>query len=584
MSKWLWWLAAKMTGPSRPARCSSPRTSSDRNSRMGGRIHDGRLTRRAARAGSDRLQDGNTNGFGRRRLGRLARLERRDEGVEIRDGRGGAEPRFVDRHFERVLDGDHQLDPLERAEAELVDGGVGRDRTPGSESLQKPRDATPLARAVLRRAARRATGAARVASASSFPRSAAALPRSTGRRRGSSDGPAAAGSPAARSASRSTPASATRTACTRSAELPVPATGAPTTADSRTPGIAFSTRSTSSGKTLSPSGVTIISFLRPRMCSRPSASSSPMSPVWNQPSVNACAGLLGRVEVAAGDVLTATRISPSSAIRISTPCNRFADRPCGAVQGMVQRDDGRRFGEAVALDHEKSEAAPERFQLRIEWRGADDERPELEAEHPVHAAIPPPPRGGMHPRLVPRIADRSQRRIPGDHVVAQHLEHLRHADHDRDAPGADLPDDVGRGQAAREDHHAGQHRRDERRHRLAEHVAERQQVQKTDRRERSRVPAVLRDLALDRDDVREDVPVGEDHPFRFRGRAGREDDLDDVVGIARDGGSAAPRRVRRSRIGHTGRDVSIAGTVSPMTIALASTMPAIRWTSSAGDR
>jgi hypothetical protein len=39
---------------------------------------------------------------------------------------------------------------------------------------------------------------------------------------------------------------------------------APTTAASRTPGTrSSSTRSTSSGKTFSPSGVTIISFLRP---------------------------------------------------------------------------------------------------------------------------------------------------------------------------------------------------------------------------------------------------------------------------------------------------------------------------------
>ena len=45
---------------------------------------------------------------------------------------------------------------------------------------------------------------------------------------------------------------------------------APTTAESRTPGSWFSTRSTSSGKTFSPSGVTIISFFRPRMKSWPS--------------------------------------------------------------------------------------------------------------------------------------------------------------------------------------------------------------------------------------------------------------------------------------------------------------------------
>jgi hypothetical protein len=55
----------------------------------------------------------------------------------------------------------------------------------------------------------------------------------------------------------------TTIAWTRSAEPP--ATGAPTTAESRTPGCSLSARSTSSGKTFSPSGVTIISFLRPRM-------------------------------------------------------------------------------------------------------------------------------------------------------------------------------------------------------------------------------------------------------------------------------------------------------------------------------
>ena len=58
------------------------------------------------------------------------------------------------------------------------------------------------------------------------------------------------------------PASTTM-ACTRSADPP--ATGAPTTAESRTPGWSLIAFSTSSGKTFRPSGVTIISFLRPRM-------------------------------------------------------------------------------------------------------------------------------------------------------------------------------------------------------------------------------------------------------------------------------------------------------------------------------
>jgi hypothetical protein len=61
-------------------------------------------------------------------------------------------------------------------------------------------------------------------------------------------------------------------------------------------------------------------------------------------------------------------------------------------------------------------------------------------------------------------------------------------------------------------------------------VTERKEVQKPDRQERLRIPPVFRHLAFDGDDVREDVPVREDHAFRFRGGAGGEDDLGDGGG------------------------------------------------------
>ena len=92
----------------------------------------------------------------------------------------------------------------------------------------------------------------------------------------------------------------------------------------------------------------------------------------------------------------------------------------------------------------------------------------------------------------------SARPLPGrdaDDVIAQHLEDLRHAHEHRDPPRPDLPDDVVGRVAAREDDHAGQHRRHEGRHRLPEHVAERQQVQEPDRQER---PRVLRYFAISR--------------------------------------------------------------------------------------
>ena len=84
-----------------------------------------------------------------------------------------------------------------------------------------------------------------------------------------------------------------------------------------------------------------------------------------------------------------------------------------------------------------------------------------------------------------------------------------------------------------------QHRRDERRHRLAEHVAERQQVQEAQREERPAPLAVLQDLAFDRHDVRQHVAVGDDDALGLGGRAGGEDDLGDVV--------AADRHSRRRR-------------------------------------
>ncbi len=77
-------------------------------------------------------------------------------------------------------------------------------------------------------------------------------------------------------------------------------------------------------------------------------------------------------------------------------------------------------------------------------------------------------------------------------------------------------------------------------HRLAEHVAERQEVQKANRRKWPAPLAVLHDFAFDRHDVREDVAVGDDDAFGLGRRAGREDDLRHVV---------APTAERQARPG-----------------------------------
>ena len=156
---------------------------------------------------------------------------------------------------------------------------------------------------------------------------------------------------------------------------------------------------------------------------------------------------------------------------------------------MIERDDRRGLGEAVALNDDESELAPERFELGVERRRADDERPELPAEHPMHVPVaatsacanvrvPPRPAAGVAlPSSTSRRSDaqscsRSTSRIFGTDTSTEIRRVLICVD--------DLPRVV----AAHEHDDARQHRRNEGRHRLAEHVAERQQVQEPNRKER----------------------------------------------------------------------------------------------------
>ena len=114
-------------------------------------------------------------------------------------------------------------------------------------------------------------------------------------------------------------------------------------------------------------------------------------------------------------------------------------------------------------------------------------------------------------------------------VLAQDFENLRHRHQHRDAARADLAQDFVRIESAHEDDHARQHRRNERRHGLAEHVAQRQQIEETDGRERARVAQVLLDLAFHRNNVGQNVPVRDDDALGFGRGAGGEDDLGGLI-------------------------------------------------------
>ena len=104
---------------------------------------------------------------------------------------------------------------------------------------------------------------------------------------------------------------------------------------------------------------------------------------------------------------------------------------------MIQRDDGRGLGEAVALDHQKPKLGEERFQIGRQRRRANDKAPELPAEQPMHFAIAPP---AAQPVAFPRL-QLAQFRKCLDEMRSQDFENLRYRYQHRNAPRANLPQD-----------------------------------------------------------------------------------------------------------------------------------------------
>ena len=86
-------------------------------------------------------------------------------------------------------------------------------------------------------------------------------------------------------------------------------------------------------------------------------------------------------------------------------------------------------------------------------------------------------------------------------------------------------DHVARAIARSEENVTADHGRDESRHCLAEHVAERKQIQKADGAERTDIFAVFFDAFIDRLQIRQNVAMRNRYALRVTGRAGGEEDL-----------------------------------------------------------
>ena len=210
--------------------------------------------------------------------------------------------------------------------------------------------------------------------------------------------------------------------------------------------------------------------------------------------------------------------------------DRCADRSLACLERVIERDDRRGFREAIALNNGEADAPPELLEVRRQRCRANDKGPELQAERRVDAPVPPPPAWNRDARgrRLARFRPRTRR------MVAQDVENLRHADEDRNSPRLDQPLDVVRVETAGEDDGPAHHRGNVGGHRLPEHMAEGQKIEKSQRVKRTRVLPVFQNLALDGNDVREHIAVADDDTLWLGCGAGREDDLDDVVARDRD--------------------------------------------------
>jgi len=135
--------------------------------------------------------------------------------------------------------------------------------------------------------------------------------------------------------------------------------------------------------------------------------------------------------------------------------------------------------------------------------------------------------------------------------------------------------------AAHEYHHAGQHGRNKRRHGLSEHVAERQQIQEANGKERAAPAPVLADLAFHRNDVGKDVAMRDDDAFGSE-VAPEVKMISAIWSRVMVVGSSTPSGCDSARLASGQADAN--STSSPVKTARAATICSMRRTKSGDDR
>src|SRR5581483_10033035 len=100
-------------------------------------------------------------------------------------------------------------------------------------------------------------------------------------------------------------------------------------------------------------------------------------------SVRGRADVAGRNDVAAHEDLAVGGDSQIDAGQ------RLTHRSGPQMERMVEGDDRRGLGQAVALRDEEAECAPELLEARLQRRAADDQADELPSEQPMDPAVTP---------------------------------------------------------------------------------------------------------------------------------------------------------------------------------------------------
>src|SRR6266704_2395380 len=156
-----------------------------------------------------------------------------------------------------------------------------------------------------------------------------------------------------------------------------------------------------------------------------------------KPTVFCCSRLPVVFPVSRRNVLAAHQIFAILGQFHFLPRQYLADRAAALLERVVDADERRSLGHAIALNHGESEPLPEPLGVRIERCATRNKGPELPTEHVMNRAKRPPAAekisaGRRGNRFLKSIQFSSRLEVALD-LFPQRIESARHGDDDRDA-------------------------------------------------------------------------------------------------------------------------------------------------------